>query len=190
MGIKGDFSEVAQVWRDSSWKVKIYLALSAFLASASIASLADTVFLWKGFISDAVSFYQKHITNNIQTLLEQVFSDVHSGTPHLIVLSAIYLTANIRVSKYSIPKEEAKSIAIMGVSRYTGSLLALLLWFYITNRELEGTLALGIFTGAALGASVSYWSLGGTARTLWLISLLGPFIFVGLIAAITNGLSR
>lgn len=190
MGLKGDLHEVATVWSQSSWRVKAYLALSAFLASGSIASLSETVFRWKGFVSDAVSFYQTYISDQLLRLLQFGFTYVPRGASHLLILSALYLGANLRVAHFALPASRAQSVAMRATSSYIGSTIALLVGNHYVGRDLDGESALGLFLGGALCASASYWRAGGAARILWFAQLLGPFIFIGLAAAIVSGWGR
>lgn len=190
MGLKGDFHEVARVWRQSSWQIKTYLALSAFLASGSIASLSETIFRWKGFVSDAVSFYQTYIAGQLQWLLERLFVHVPDGLSHLLILTAIYLGANLRVAKFALPSAEARSVALNAMTNYVGAAIGIAALFHSTARELEGDGALGLFLGSAFATSFAYWRVGGAARILWFVSLLAPFVIVGLAAAVMSGLVR
>ena len=42
----------------------------------------------------------------------------------------------------------------------------------------------------ALYSSSIYWKIGGAARFLWFVSLLGPLMVVGVAAAVNSGLSK
>lgn len=192
MGLKGDLQEVATVWEKSSWRVKAYLLLSAFLASGSIASLSDTVFRWKGFFRDALSFYQAYVSDQLLRALQFVFQTIQvpAGVSHLLILSALYLGANLRVAVFSVPAAKSRTVASRSTSSYLGATIAMLIGMSFTAKELSGESALGLFLGSALAASVSYWFVGGAARILWFAYLLGPLFFIGVVAAISNGLVR
>lgn len=190
MGLKGDFDEVAKFWRQSSWQIKAYLGLSAFLASGSIASLSETVFRWKGFISDAVLFYQTYIADRLQGLLNLLMFHVPVGFSHYLILTAVYMGANLRVSTFALPGAKAQSVALRAIADYCGVAIGISVLLHFKAQELDGEGALGLFIGSALGASFSYWRVGGAARILWFASLLGPFAIVGLVAAVANGLAR
>jgi hypothetical protein len=190
MGLNGDFHEVAKVWRQSSWQIRTYLALSAFLASGSIASLSETVFRWKGFVSDAGFFYQTYIAGQLQQLLKLLVVHVPNGLSHFLILTAIYLGANLRVSTFALPGAKARSVALRATADYVGVAIGITALLHFSARELEGEGALGLFIGSAFAASFSYWRVGGAARILWFASLLSPFAIVGLAAAVTSGLAR
>ncbi len=192
MGLKGDLHEVATVWKRSSWRIKTGLVFSLFLASGSIASLSDTVFRWKGFVRDALSFYQAYVSDQLLYVLQFVFAtvDVPTGVSHLMILSVLYLGANLRVAIFSIATAKSRAVALRAASIYLGAMIAVIIGTSYTSKELVGETALGLFLGSAFCASASYWHVGGAARLLWFIYLLGPFAFVGLMAAVTSGLAR
>ncbi len=190
MGLKGDFSEVEAIWSRSPWRVRAFLGLSLFLASGSIASLSDTVFRWKGFVSDAVAFYQNYISGQLLNLLHMCFAQVPGGVPHLLILSALYLAANFRVAYFALPTSRTRLLAAQVTGHYIGVTAALLYGTHNVGRELEGGSALGLFVGSALCASFSYWRVGGAARILWFANLLVPFFIVGIAAAFASGWGR
>jgi hypothetical protein len=192
MGLKADLQEVAMVWRRSPWRIKTFLALSAFLASGSIASLSDTVFRWKGFALDAILFYQLYISEPIRNLLQVIFvnTKVSAGAIHLVILSSVYLSANVRVASFAVPAARCRSVASSAISSYLGSIIALIIGVFYSRLELSGEVATSVFAASALCASIPYWRIGGAARILWFTNLLFPFVLVGLIAAIMGGLMR
>ena len=49
MGLKSEIDEIKNTWAEASPPVKAYLALSFFLSTSAIASLAETIVKWKGF---------------------------------------------------------------------------------------------------------------------------------------------
>lgn len=190
MGLQDDFYEFVRVWQSSSWKMKAYLLLTAFLASGSIATLSETVFHWKGFVNDAIFFYQIYIADQIQNLLK-LFFNAPSGLSHFLILTGIYLGANLRVSRLTLPETKAHSVALHAVTSYVGVATAMTIFLHFSDRmSLNSEFSLGLFAGSAFSASFSYWRAGGAARILWLTTLLSPFVIVGLAAAITSGLSR
>jgi hypothetical protein len=82
MGLKADFDEVHMVWKTYPWRLKVWLGLSLFLASGSIASLSETVFRWKSFFLEAMSFYRAWISTPLASLLSDLFAfKVPKATP-------------------------------------------------------------------------------------------------------------
>jgi hypothetical protein len=190
MGLKGDFSEVEAIWSRSPWRVKAFLGISLFLASGSIASLSDTVFRWKGFVLDAVTFYRTYISGQLLGLLHFSFDHVPEGVPHLLILSALFLAANLRVAYFALPTSHTRWLASRVTAQYLGVTAALLYGTHNVGRELEGASVLSLFAASALCASWSYWRTGGAARILWFVNLFTPFILVGIAAAIVSGWER
>jgi len=190
MGLKGDVHESTTIWSQSPWRVKLWLAFSLFLASGAIASLSDTVFRWKGFISDALAFYRLYISGQLSRLLQAGFAPVPPGLPDFIILSVLLISANLRIAIFALPNSKTQEIARRATSTYIGSASAILIGNHYVGRDLDGGSALGLFIGSALCASISYWRAKGAARILWFISLLGPFLAVGILAACVSGWQR
>ena len=192
MGLKGDWNEAASIWSKSPWRVRILLGASVFLASNSIATLSDTVFRWKGFIKDALSFYQQYFTVPLWSLIHGWLPSlfVPPGVPHFIILSALYIGSNLRIVYFSMPGSKPRRLATQSLTSYIGSSIALLSAMYYSEKLLDGGEALGLFIGSAAGASVSYIRSGGAARILWFVWLLLPFVVIGLAAAVNSGLIR
>jgi len=192
MGLKGDLQEAADLWDRSPWRVRAFLALSVFLASGSIASLSDTVFRWKGFVADAVMLYETYISGQLHRALQFVFTgiDIPAGVANLLILSAVYLGASLRVALYALPASQARSIASRAATNYLGSTFGLLVAMHYAGKAIDEGGAFGVFLGSAAWASFSFWRAGGAARLLWFACLLGPFVLVGLIAAFVTGWSR
>lgn len=96
MSLKDDFNEARQIWSGSSLSLKLLAGLTLFLATGSIASLSDTVFAWRGFLSDGVKFYESFITGQIIRLTDVLglsYSQVETNT---VVIMAITFGAFTR----------------------------------------------------------------------------------------------
>lgn len=192
MGLKGDWSEVAGIWSKSPWRVRILLGASVFVASNSIATLSDTVFRWKGFIKDALSFYQQNVTVPLWSLIHGWLPSIFipPGVPHFIILSALYIGSNLRIVYFSMPGSKPRRLATQSLTGYIGASIGLLSAIYYSEKLLDGGGALGFFIGSVVAASVTYIRSGGAARILWFVWLFSPFMVVGLAAAVNSGLVR
>lgn len=73
MGLPGELDEIKKAWKDAPPILKLWLILSAFLSFASIASISQTVFEWKGFLLNAVLFYREHVSEPLAATLQQWF---------------------------------------------------------------------------------------------------------------------
>jgi len=192
MGLKGDWIEVAEIWSKSSWRIRILLGVSVFLASNSIATLSDTVFRWKGFIKEGLYFYHQYFTTPLWSLIHGWLPNIFvpPGVPHLIVLSTVYIGSNLRVFYFSVPRSKHRALASQSLASYIGASIGVLAAMYYSEKILDGRGALGLFIGSAAAASVSYIRGGGASRILWFVWLLSPFVVIGFMAAINSGLVR
>ena len=85
--------EIKKYWKQSPTWAKIYLGVSTFVASGSIASLSDTVFAWKGFILDGIELYRK-IVNPLKGLIDFVFhAQLTQNQIDLIIIFCMLLSA-------------------------------------------------------------------------------------------------
>lgn len=192
MGLKGDFDEVGKAWRNYPWRLRLWLVLSGVIASNSIATLSDTVFRWKSFLKEGLSYYQTFIAAPVRSAIVHLLPSVQvpPGAAHLLILSALYVGANIRIAFFALPSSQARKIALQSTATYVGSCGGMLLALYWAGKALDTETSLGFFVGASACASFSYFRNRGAARILWFTHLGAPFALVGLLAAINSGLAR
>lgn len=79
MSIASDIEEAKNLWKTSSWFTKIFIVLTVFLSTSSIASLSDIVFEWKGFILDAIKFYRSWIAEPVRSIAQLLGLKGHSS---------------------------------------------------------------------------------------------------------------
>lgn len=79
MSLKEDVGEVVKEWGKASWKGRALLLLGLLLSASSIASLADTVFQWKGFLLRGVEFYRTHIAIPTANLVADSRRQAHNA---------------------------------------------------------------------------------------------------------------
>ncbi|MGL5471573.1 MAG: hypothetical protein ACRDCT_25930, partial [Shewanella sp.] len=65
MNIRESFIEAVELYKKAGSLNRIFIMISFFLSVSSIASLSESIFKWKGFILDAVDFYQHYIAEII-----------------------------------------------------------------------------------------------------------------------------
>lgn len=192
MGLKGDYDEVRKAWPTYPWRMRLLLVLSVVVASNSIATLSDTVFRWKSFIKEGLSYYQTFVAAPLHAAIVHFLPGVQvpPGASHLLVLSTLYIGANIRIAIFALPNSRARKIALHSTAAYIGSCGAVLFALCSMDRALDSETSLGLFVGSSLCASFSYFRNRGAARLLWFVYLGAPFAIVGLLAAINSGLIR
>ena len=188
MGLKSDFEEVSADWQKTPWRLKLWLILSLFLASGSIASLSETVAKWKGFILDAVNFYRGWFSEPLHDLLAQALRvSLPNGTSDALIVTTFLVSAGSRLYLHTGGPRVARNFALYTVvGAVTGAAA-------VVAMKGESTKPSGVVSALALvtvGVSIFYWSMGGAARILWFVYLLSPFAIVGLLAAVNSGLVR
>lgn len=189
MGLKADFDEVVEAWPKYSWMLRLWLILSAFVASGAIASLSETVFKWKGFVLDAVAFYRSFLS-------EPLAQFIHARNPHLgpaiadaLLLAAVSSLAQVVVSA---GQNEPSSLRLRRELRLGILLVAYLSIGGMFQRPGPNPEALLVWwwLGILAWQLIQYIRLRGSTRLLGLSSLLFPFVLLGVAAAINTGLSR
>jgi hypothetical protein len=188
MGLKADFDEVRAAWPSYPWRLRLWLVLSLFLASGSIASLSDTIFRWKGFVLDAIDFYAAYVSEPVRKALSNILStDVPPNLAHILTLALLVITPNVRLILFRGASWSTRENALAGIF---GTTLGLAYLYYTHGNN--ATLLAG---AGGLFASTMYYAYlhvrkPGAARLLFLVYLIGPFVIVGLLAAVNAGLTR
>jgi hypothetical protein len=194
MGLKADFEEVRLAWPSYPWRLKIWLILSAFLASGAIASISETIIKWKGFVLDAVMFYQTWIALPLQQGLKALLPFPMPAThPHYLLLAAILTSANLRVIWLQYSPISLWSNKFIGALGPAFSVLWITI-FAIMFSEIQQTIAM---VGFAI-LPLNYIQFGrtfvidraGAVRLIWLVYVATPFCAVALLAAVNAGLRK
>jgi len=125
MGLKGDLSELAVVWRSSPWRVKLFLAISGFLATSSIASLAEAVAKWKGFLLTGIAFHRQYVSEPVATALRDWLSlPLTRDRVDWIILYGLIMAATLRGIAFELHNSRSRSRRILS---------AILLAFVVTT---------------------------------------------------------
>jgi len=117
MSIKSDLDEVTAAWQSASWHLRLWLALSGFLAVSSIASLADEVAKWKGFILAGVEFYRDYIVAPIANVLPTFGIHLSRGYTEYFIAGGLLLISAAREvivrTNWKDKSDRASTIAIL-----------------------------------------------------------------------------
>lgn len=189
MGLKADIEEVTQFWGRSPWRVKVFLSLSFFLSTSSIASLSEAVFKWKGFFLDALAFYRLYVSGPVGLQVQHLLSYPLPPTfiDHSIIL-ALFFSSMIRVMLYRQKTMSGKvNYTLIFLICYFGILHSLAHERHIAPTALQMSPAWTFFPAVLLWL---VFSLKGAERLLAIAYLLGPPFAVGLLGAISAGLNR
>jgi hypothetical protein len=189
MGLRSDLQELADSWKNRSWSMKLVFGLSLFMTSASIASLSEAVFRWKGFILDALKFYREHISTPLHELFAFLPMRAPTDTADCFVLAVLLLTWSIRVGQCATD-EERKGFFLV----FIPTVLIFCLGDYIYSQMLrffEPELFSIVFL---LYLSAMLWTLlahfEDAVKTRIAMPLVLPLYFVGILAAVNVGLER
>jgi len=188
MGLKGDISELTSIWRGTRWRVKVWLLLSGFIASASLASLSEAVAKWKGFILAGIEFYREYIRLPFSSLIIEYLSIRYTHDFFdFISIGLIMSVAMIRSIAHDVGGNrtrwdwitDAACIAVIVASVVNQLIIH-------ANRDTHPSLvSVLIAYGLIIALSFPIRSAG---RLLRLVYLVTPPTLVGLLAAINVGL--
>lgn len=185
MGLKADVEEVALHWRRAPWRVKVFLVLALFLSTTSLASLAETVFRWKGFVLDALGFYRHHISEPVSVYLTHLLG--HSLPTHFVdqaVIFGLFFGALIRclfLRNMAIPR---RALYVSWFVVLYGLMLVALALEAPDPRDSNSWFAYPLFVFAG------YVITRGAERVLVMAYMLIPVLGVGVLAAVSVGLAK
>ena len=186
MGFKGDIDEVERAWQSASWRTRIVLLLSLFIASGSVASISETVAKWKGFILDGIALYRTLVSEPLAAMFSLLAEiQISAWFADVISLAALILSAMVRaiLHQYRNPNDRIfRFLFLVGV---VGAQLVFLFKVQSSPPYPPGLIA--IYASTVVYASLVF---RGGGRMLAIAFLLIPPLAVGLVAAVSVGLSR
>lgn len=185
MGLKADVEEVTRHWKRSPWRVKVFLAFALFLSTSSLASLSETVIRWKGFVFDALAFYKEWVSHPSAEFLSRLFGrQLPPGFIDSAVLYGLFFSALTRalLLRNSSPIGHVSNVAFMG-SVYAGMLYLV----FNVKAEPHNTTVLVLYP---LFVFAAYITTKGAERVLAVAYMVIPALSVGIVAAISAGLTR
>ncbi|WP_448556904.1 hypothetical protein [Thalassotalea montiporae] len=142
MTINNDIKEAKKVWRQSTPIVKVWIAISVLLSVSSIASIADAVIKWKGFILDGINFHENFVITPMQSVLSNTGLQLDSIQINFILVAAISL-----IGLFKIDTETRKTIV--------KSIISNIVMLSILKIVLKEKLGLDIFIPAVSGIIVA-----------------------------------
>ena len=190
MGIKDDFEGLTQTWKTLSAPIKVFLAANFLVSSLSIASISDSIFKFKGFIKAAVEFYQLCTGMVLGFLTKYVYIDLVQVQIDVIILFLLFGGAFYRsLIKYNVGGR------VKYWSGYT-----VFLSIYIVVMAAPGTgieMIIGYFFSIMILATI-YPLLHSNIVSSKIVAInkaallyiYAIFIFIGVVAAVSDGLSR
>lgn len=90
--LKKECEQLKMAWVKLSLPAKVLSGISLFLSASSITSLSNAIIEWKGFIKDAVDFYQQFISVPLSHLLNDLLKGGYAPAEvEVITLLLIYV---------------------------------------------------------------------------------------------------
>lgn len=183
MSLKDDVSAAANEWGTASWKVRVLLVLGVLLSASSLASLADTVFQWKGFLLRGLEFYRAYVAaplaNLVTSLVGKPLTQVQIDA---VVLFALFFGALMRIEAMQ-PISPARRIARILAQVF---LFALCVAFVALPVQ-DGTTVWLAYPGFVLAVCLL---VRGRERVQAVIFMVAPALLVAIAAAVSEGISR
>lgn len=185
MGLKSDIEEVTNYWKHSPWRIKIFLALSLFLSTSSIASLSESIIKWKWFILDALTFYRQWISTPAIEFLNHILPHKPPGnffdSAVLLGLFIGSLTRSLFLRNYSKLNHTINAIQMIGI--YSGML-------YLQFNSIEEPNEITVLILYPLFVLLAYYLTKGAERILTMAYMITPALCIGVAAAITIGIAK
>lgn len=172
-------------------RVQVWLALSVFLASGSIASISETVAKWKSFFLDSVNFYRQYVSLPIHDFLTvQLGFEVTRTISDCLVLLGILVSVNMRVV---VSRQATRSSIGTALGGAVGAFLVMIA-IIINGSSYSRSEILFITTIMLISSIVVstglYMRISRAIFLSWLFYLASPFVIVGIAAAVNVGLSK
>ncbi|MBH0026424.1 hypothetical protein I6F53_05450 [Pseudoalteromonas sp. SWN29] len=214
MGLKGDYEELISSYRNVSLPSRLFLIVFFFISISSIASLADTIFKWKGFIADLLLFYQNFVVTPIITITSKIGFNYSDNEIHACILLTITINIGMRLlekgqivafdqinKKYSSNlKPDLKLFKILAIIIPIASWF----WYGLTNQDINLFYVWFITLGYPIFLVGPKWLLSKFDKeegsflekehfnyfSMYYLYLLSILLVVGVLGAINSGLHK
>ncbi|WP_024850987.1 hypothetical protein [Hydrogenovibrio kuenenii] len=108
MNILKEFTEVKANFQKSSILFKIISVLGFFLSFSSLTSISNSIVEWKGFILDALNFYNFYYVNTIRSFSGMIGLSYRPVEIHVATVSSICMITEIRAQKSTLESMNRK----------------------------------------------------------------------------------
>lgn len=97
MDLNKEIAEFRGAFRDGGVLTKTLLILGFFLTLSSVTSLSSTIVEWKGFIREAINFYQLYFVGSISSVASKVGFSYSQAEIHASIISTVSITVGMRL---------------------------------------------------------------------------------------------
>jgi len=185
MSVKDDYDELKRVWSALEPLTKVLLAVAFASSVLSLASLADNVFALKGFLSNTIDFYRnftKPIANFLSLSVKRELSELD--------VDAIVLLSLVSFSHLRGIILNHKTDYDFNVPAFYFMLLCVWLTVYYTPETKSLVfITLGLFVYKIFAVFLSEMP-AKRSHQLSINFMVAVIVFVGALAAVSEGLSR
>ena len=188
MDVIKELQEVEKLWGNRTLIGKLFLLFALFLTFASVGSLADSVFKFKGFLADGLSFYNE-ITTPARQFLSEIFHLKISKTKQdAFVIICMYAGILLRIPIYFDQREGVYGILsiLLAILSTVGSSFV---FVYLFGPQLGLILVFPMIPFIHELTLSKEFKLTKVSRLIFLCILMIYFI-IACIAAISSGLAK
>jgi hypothetical protein len=97
MDLNKEIAEFRSAFRDGGVLTRTFLILGFFFALSSLASLSSTIVEWKGFIREAINFYQLYLVGSISSVASKVGFSYSQAEINVSIISTVSITVGMRL---------------------------------------------------------------------------------------------
>lgn len=189
VGLAGDVEETKKLWKNSSLGFRLLLGLSIFLSTSSIASLADAIFKWRGFVLDAVNFLRMFVSEPITNSLAKIGINYEALSIDYLILLLLFGSSALRLFWVNYFDKE---ITFLNSAFNTVLVISAVFWsFYklagagVVPSQMSFLVIVGLYIG---------WNLVFSFTLKERVIMLAPVFIAVLIAlllgAVNSGISK
>jgi len=197
MELQDNWKKHKSMWSNCSPGGKFFLSVSFLLSCASVASLADEVFQFRGFILTAIEFYRIPVNHVTEALNGYWHLDVKRSTVEMFVLNAL-LAASFSMALNAFFKATLTRYVLLVAYVAFVTILDLQDWSFADAPRPDNLpyyfyavlLATLSFSGFLIPEKTEEARQTGSIHRLAVGYILTILLFVAVIAAISAGLAR
>ncbi|MDE1516089.1 hypothetical protein PUN32_13955 [Vibrio sp. dsl-7] len=212
MNIRESFIEAVELYKKAGSLNRIFIMISFFLSVSSIASLSESIFKWKGFILDAVDFYQHYIAEIIIYYagfvgLSYTQNQVHSAVILSIAVSLgmkMFILDQLKFAEVMRDKYNFEVKPKINLFRIQAVAYSVFVWLSFGLSEDNVTLISSIILlmSYPIFVSLIHWILVNFDKNktlslsnvsyckVYYVYLAAIFLMLGVLGAINSGISK
>lgn len=97
MDLSKEIAEFRGAFKDGGVLTRAFLILSFFFSLSSLTSLSSTIVEWKGFIREAINFYQLYFVGSISSVASKVGFSYSRTEIHVSIIMTVCTTVGMRL---------------------------------------------------------------------------------------------